>query len=47
MGFALILQQIFDLDSPKDQLLCGTHTTLGFSRAMNNVLAAVERDMTL
>ena len=46
-GFAVILQQMFDLDSPKGQLFCGTHTTLGFSRAMNNVLAAVERDMTL
>ena len=46
-GFALILQQMFDLDSSKGQLFCGTHTTLGFSRAMNNVLAAVERDMTL
>ena len=29
------------------QLFCGTHMTLGFSEAMNKILAVVERDMTL
>ena len=46
-GFAQLLAGMFDLDSAKGQLFCGTHTTLGFSRAMNKVLAVVERELTL
>ena len=46
-GFTALLADMYNLNTVKGQLFCGTHTTLGFSRAMNNVSAAVERDMTL
>ena len=46
-GFASLLASMFNLDTVKGQLFCGTHTTLGFSGAMNKILAVVERDMTL
>ena len=46
-GFSSLLAQMFDLNTAKGQLFCGTHTTIGFSGAMNKMLAYVERDMTL
>ena len=46
-GFAKVLADMFNLDTVKGQLFCGTHTTLGFSGAMNKILAVVARDMTL
>ena len=42
-GFAKVLADMFNLDTVKGQLFCGTHTTLGFSGAMNKILAVVER----
>ena len=44
-GFADLLAELYDLESPAGQLFCGSHTTLGFSSGMNKVVAAVERDM--
>ena len=46
-GFAKILADMFNLDTLKGQLFCGTHTTLGFSTTMNRILSVIERDMTL
>ena len=46
-GFAEIMKDMYNLDTAAGQLFCGTHTTLGFSSAMNKQLALVERDMTL
>lgn len=46
-GLSGKLASMFDLDDEKGQLFCGTHTTLGFSAAMNKIMAFVERDMTL
>ena len=45
-GFAKILADMFNLDTPKRQLFCG-NTTLGFNTAMNKILSVIERDMTL
>ena len=45
--FAKLLAEMYDLDNPKGQIFCGVHKTLGFSVAMNKMLAIVERDMTL
>lgn len=46
-GFTEIMKDMYNLDTAAGQLFCGTHTTLGFSSAMNKQLALVERDMTL
>ena len=46
-GFAEIMKDMYDLETTAGQLFCGTHTTLGFSSAMNKQLSLVERDMTL
>ena len=46
-GFAEIMKDVCNLDTAAGQLFCGTHTTLGFSSAVNEQLALVERDMTL
>ena len=34
-GFANIMADMYDLNTTADQLICGTHTTLGFATAMN------------
>ena len=44
-GINLVLAAIYDLDEPAGQLYCGSHTTLGFSAAMNKVVSILERDM--
>ena len=46
-GFSKLLAEMYNLDSPAGQLYCGTHTTLGFSSAMNKVLRMVEADMKM
>ena len=46
-GFAAILADMYNLDTQAGQLFCGTHTTLGFSSAMNSRVSLIERDMTL
>ena len=37
-GFAEILPELHDLSKPAGQLFCGSHTTLGFSSAMNKTV---------
>ena len=46
-GFAKILAEMYDLDSPAGQIFCGTHTTLGLSSGMNKVMRLVEPQMKL
>ena len=46
-GFNAILQEMYGLDSPAGQLFCGTHTTLGFSSALNKTVRTVECDMKI
>jgi hypothetical protein len=46
-GFAKLLAEMYDLDEPAGQIFCGTHTTPGFSSAMNKVMRLVEADMKL
>ena len=43
-GFAKILADLYNLDTPAGQLFGGTHTTLGFSSAMSKRVAVIERD---
>ncbi|KAJ8395919.1 hypothetical protein AAFF_G00026270 [Aldrovandia affinis] len=38
---------MYNLETPAGQLFCGTHTTLGFSCAMNTVMRLVEADMKI
>ena len=44
-GFAALLAELYNLDEPAGQLFCGSHTTLGFSSAMNKVVKMIETDM--
>ena len=44
-GFADILADLHNLAEPAGQLFCGSHTTLGFSSAMNKVVKMLETDM--
>ena len=44
-GFALVLAELHNLAKPAGQLFCGSHTTLGFSSAMNKVVKMIESDM--
>ena len=46
-GIADVLAEIYDLESPAGQLFCGSHTTLGFAREMNQVVSMIEKDMSL
>ena len=46
-GFAQILAEMYDLESPAGQIFCGTHTTLGLSSGMNKVMRLVESQMKL
>ena len=42
-----VVQELFDLEKPAGQIFCGTHTTLGFSNAMNKVVMTIELRMKL
>ena len=44
-GFAAILAELHDLDKPAGQIFCGSHTTLGFSNALNKRVSVIETDM--
>ena len=44
-GFADVLAELYSLDKPAGQLFCGSHTTLGYSAAMNKVVKMIETDM--
>ncbi|KAJ8411822.1 hypothetical protein AAFF_G00154600 [Aldrovandia affinis] len=46
-GFSKLLAEMYNLETPAGQLFCGTHTTLGFSSAMNKVMRLVEADMKM
>ena len=46
-GFSKLLAEMYNLESPAGQIFCGTHTTLGFSSAMNKVMRLVEADMKM
>ena len=46
-GFSKVLQEMYSLDEPAGQLFCGSHTTLGFSRAMDQLVGKVEEDMKI
>ena len=46
-GIADALAELYNLDKSAGQIFCGTHTTLGFSREMNKVVAMIEQDMKL
>ena len=46
-GFAELLAEMYNLEKPAGQLFCGTHTTLGFSSAMNKVVRMLEADMKI
>ena len=46
-GFNIILQEMYNLDEPAGQLFCGSHTTLGFSSAMDKMIGVIEHDMKL
>ena len=44
-GFAQILAELYNLDKAAGQLFCGSHTTLGFSSAMNKIVSRIETEM--
>ena len=44
-GFNKILQDMYGLENPAGQIFCGTHTTLGFSSALNKTTRLFETDM--
>ena len=44
-GFAKVLAEMYDLDTPAGQAYCSSHTTLGFSSSMNSKVGEIERDM--
>ncbi|QQP51201.1 Hypothetical protein FKW44_012475, partial [Caligus rogercresseyi] len=46
-GFSKLLAEMYNLETPAGQIFCGTHTTLGFSSAMNKVMRLVEADMKM
>ena len=46
-GIAPILAELYDLEKQAGQIFCNTHTTLGFSAAMNKVMRLVESGMQL
>ena len=46
-GFSDLLAEMYDLDKQAGQIFCGTHTTLGFSSAMNKVMWMLETDMKM
>ena len=46
-GFSKLLEEMYNLETAAGQLFCGTHTTLGFSSAMNKVMRLVEADMKM
>ena len=46
-GINKILQEMYSLDEPAGQLYCGSHTTLGFSSAMDSLVKKVEEDMKI
>ena len=46
-GFAKLLAEMYNIETPAGQLFCGTHTTLGFSSAMNKVMRLLEADMKM
>ena len=46
-GVNVIVQELYELDKPAGQIFCGTHTTLGFSNAMNSMVLRVELKMGL
>ncbi|QQP49861.1 Hypothetical protein FKW44_010670 [Caligus rogercresseyi] len=46
-GFSKLLAEMHNLETPAGQIFCGTHTTLGFSSAMNKVMRLVEADMKM
>ena len=46
-GISDCLAELYDLDKPAGQIFCNTHTTLGFSAAMNKVMRMIEASMKL
>ena len=46
-GIAKVLQELYNLDKAAGKLFCWSHTTLGFSSALNKVVASIERCMKL
>ena len=46
-GSADLLAEMYNLKTPAGQLFCGTHTTLGFSSAMNKVVRMLEVEMKM
>ena len=46
-GIAPILAELYDLEKEAGQIFCNTHTTLGFSAAMNKVMRMLEAGMKL
>ena len=40
----LLAAEMYNLEKPAGQLFCGTHTTLGFSSAMNKVVRMLEAE---
>ena len=46
-GFNKVLQEMYSLDEPAGQLFCGSHTTLGFSNAMDSWVGKIEEDMKI
>ena len=46
-GVNQILADMYDLSKPPGQLFCGSHTVLGFSNSMNQVVMKVELKMGL
>ena len=46
-GLADLMAEMHNLETPAGQLFCGTHTTLGFSSAMNKVMRMLEVEMKM
>ena len=46
-GFSEVLQELYDLEKPAGQIFCGSHTTLGFSAAMNKKMRHLEAEMKM
>ena len=46
-GYSKLLAEMYNLETLAGQIFCDTHTTLGFSSAMNKVMWLLEADVKM
>ena len=46
-GFSEVLQELYHLVKPVEQIFCGSHSTLGFSAAMNKKMRHLVAEMKM